>query len=99
MTADRDALLRSFRERFGRDPDVFSTAPGRVNLIGEHTDYNDGFVLPVAIDRTAAVAATATGGPVVRALSLDFAEADEFSLADIAPLPGGGWRNYVRGVA
>jgi len=99
MTADRSALLRFFRERFGREPAVLCEAPGRVNLIGEHTDYNDGFVLPVAIDRTAAVAATATRGPVVRALSLDFAEADQFSLADIAPLPGGGWRNYVRGVA
>jgi len=50
-----DAVLKravvAFRERFGREPTVAAAAPGRVNLIGEHTDYNDGFVLPVAIDR------------------------------------------------
>ena len=46
----------SFRGQFGREPEFVSEAPGRVNLIGEHTDYNEGFVLPVAIDRTVAVA-------------------------------------------
>ena len=52
---DRDALRRSFRERYGSEPRLFR-APGRVNLIGEHTDYNDGFVLPMAIDRETVVA-------------------------------------------
>src|ERR1700742_697724 len=46
-----DRLQRAFRERIGRDPSGVWAAPGRVNLIGEHTDYNDGLVLPFAIDR------------------------------------------------
>ena len=45
------ALVREFRSRFGRAPEVAARAPGRVNLIGEHTDYNEGLVLPCAIDR------------------------------------------------
>jgi galactokinase len=56
MIADR------FRERFGAAPTVVASAPGRVNLIGEHTDYNDGFVLPMAIDRRVVVAAAPNGG-------------------------------------
>ncbi|MGQ9728520.1 MAG: galactokinase family protein, partial [Candidatus Fervidibacter sp.] len=43
--------MSSFRENFGSPPEVVTVAPGRVNLIGEHTDYNEGFVLPVAVDR------------------------------------------------
>ena len=50
-------VVDAFRERAGRDPDGVWAAPGRVNLIGEHTDYNDGFVLPLAIDRLVLVAA------------------------------------------
>jgi len=98
MTADREALLRAFLGRFGRRPALIASAPGRVNLIGEHTDYNQGHVLPVAIDRTLAVAAASREEPLVRAFSLDFGESDEFALADIRPAPEGGWRNYVRGV-
>ena len=60
MSADTDRLASEFRRLYGRDAVLISEAPGRVNLIGEHTDYNDGFVLPAAIDRTVAVAAGAT---------------------------------------
>ncbi|MDQ1567673.1 MAG: galactokinase, partial [Actinomycetota bacterium] len=52
-----DAVTAAFVERAGRRPDGVWRAPGRVNLIGEHTDYNDGFVLPVAINRSVVVAA------------------------------------------
>jgi len=62
MTADRAALLDSFRHTFGRPAQLVAEAPGRVNLIGEHTDYNEGHVLPLAIDRTVAVATAPTGG-------------------------------------
>jgi galactokinase len=103
MSADRTALLDAFRRRFGRPARLVAEAPGRVNLIGEHTDYNEGHVLPLAIDRTVAVAAApqADAEPVwaVHAYSLDYDEDDSFSLAEIRPLPEGGWRNYVRGVA
>lgn len=103
MTANRSALLDAFRRRFGRPARLVAEAPGRVNLIGEHTDYNEGHVLPLAIDRTVAVAAApqADGKPVwaVHAYSLDYDQEDIFSLAEVRPLPDGGWRNYVRGVA
>ena len=98
MSADRTALLDAFRRRFGRPARLIAEAPGRVNLIGEHTDYNEGHVLPLAIDRTVAVAA-APQADAVHAYSLDYGEDDSFSLAEIRPLPEGGWRNYVRGVA
>lgn len=105
MTADRAAILDAFRRRFGREASVVAEAPGRVNLIGEHTDYNEGHVLPMAIDRTVAVAA-APGEEGVRALSLDYGEEDAFETASLrqGDLPLGrqeasGWRAYVRGVA
>ena len=98
MTADRSALLDAFRRRFGRPASVIAEAPGRVNLIGEHTDYNEGHVLPLAIDRTVAVAA-APGGEGMRAVSLDYGEEDAFAVAELRPGEGDGWRGYVRGVA
>jgi galactokinase len=76
-------------------------APGRVNLIGEHTDYNAGLALPFAIAEGVTVRAHALGGPsggedCIRALASDLGECDEFSLAD--PPRGEGWRAFVRGV-
>src|SRR4030042_5267479 len=98
MSADRTALADAFRRRFGRPAQLVAEAPGRVNLIGEHTDYNEGHVLPLAIDRTVAVAA-APQAEGVQASPLDYDQDDSFSLAEARPLPEGGWRNYVRGVA
>jgi galactokinase len=98
MSADRTVLLDAFRRRFGTPARLVAVAPGRVNLIGEHTDYNEGHVMPLAIDRTVAVAA-APQADAVHAYSLDYGEDDSFSPAEIRPLPEGGWRNYVRGVA
>jgi galactokinase len=71
-------------------------APGRVNVIGEHTDYNGGLALPFAIAAGITVRATALGSRVVRAHALDLHESDEFDLS--APQPADGWRAYVRGV-
>ena len=98
MSADHATLLDAFRRRFGRPASLVAEAPGRVNLIGEHTDYNEGHVLPLAVDRTVAVVA-APREDAIRAYSLDYDEDDCFPPADIRPLPDGGWRNYVRGVA
>ena len=98
--ADRfEAIATAFRARFGRPPAGLTEAPGRVNLIGEHTDYNQGFVLPVAIDRTIAVAFAQREDGRVRAFSLDFDQEDEFALADIGRREGDSWANYLRGVA
>ncbi|MDQ7844801.1 MAG: galactokinase [Armatimonadota bacterium] len=88
-----------FRERFGRPPSFLVTAPGRVNLIGEHTDYNAGLVLPAAIERALVVAADAGGGPRIRLYAAAFDAVAEFS-ADApgeASLPR--WARYAQGVA
>jgi galactokinase len=78
---------------------VQAFAPGRVNLIGEHTDYNDGLCLPFAIDRGVTVAADPLGGGAIEALALDLSERDRFELgADIgASGSADGWRRFVRG--
>jgi len=93
------ALVRSFARRFARQPQGLAKAPGRVNLIGEHTDYNEGFVLPVAIDRAVIAAFSARPDRQVRVYSLGFDEEDGFSLDNIERLEGDVWSNYVRGVA
>ena len=93
------ALARSFARRFAREPQGLAKAPGRVNLIGEHTDYNEGFVLPVAIDRAVIAAFAARSDRQVRVYSLGFDQEDSFPLDNIERLEGDVWSNYVRGVA
>ena len=87
----------AFEERFGGRPDCVVRAPGRVNLIGEHTDYNDGFCLPMAIDRATWIALRRRKGAVaVHALDMD--DALTFALDDL-PRDGAQWSRYVTGVA
>lgn len=91
-------LRRRFRERFGTEGRIFR-APGRVNLIGEHTDYNDGFVMPAAIQLATWIAIAPRQDQRVRVhsanLHLDF----EFHLSENDPQPRRDWTDYVRGVA
>ena len=89
---------RVFAERFGGAPMHLVRAPGRVNLIGEHLDYNDGPVLPLAIGPQIVFAAAPNGLEVVRLWSAVFGEGCEISLTE--PLTRGepGWSNYLRGV-
>lgn len=96
-----DALTTLFRESFGAAPDLVTRAPGRVNLIGEHTDYNDGFVLPCAISRQTMVAARRRDDRQVRIVAGDLRGASTaFSLSGvIKPDSKAPWSNYVRGVA
>jgi len=93
-------LHSAFTGHYGAPPQVTVQAPGRVNLIGEHTDYNDGFVLPCAIDFGTLVAASARSDRLVRVLALDQGAAlDEFALdAPITPRTDASWPNYVRGM-
>ncbi len=98
MPADTANLARAFAVQHGYQPRFIAEAPGRVNLIGEHTDYNDGFVLPVAIDRAVAVTVAPREDSRVRAHSVDHDQRDDFSLDNARRHPMGGWRNYVRGV-
>lgn len=100
MTADRkEKLINSFKERFGMNPDIISRGPGRVNLIGEHTDYNQGFVLPVAIDRDIAIVSKVRDDRIVRLYSLDFNIEVEFPLDNIVYDEDNKWSNYPKGVA
>ncbi len=98
---DRNAtLIDKFARCFASAPDVIVRAPGRVNLIGEHTDYNQGFVLPMAIDCDVRIAAHARSDRAVRLYSVDFDQCDTFDLSDVSRLDTGStWANYVRGVA
>lgn len=91
-------VLRRFVEMFGEPSSLLVRAPGRVNLIGEHTDYNDGFVLPMAIDRAAWIALRPREGRKVIVHSVDFEETAEFDLDNLRH-EDGGWVEYIKGVA
>jgi len=108
----RDRLLQQaaqlFEHRFGRAPVSVVAAPGRVNLIGEHTDYNDGFVLPMAIDRYVAAAVGPRSDRVLRVFSSEFQQMREISLEALERRTTasperrsgrGGWFGYLAGVA
>ncbi|MFJ4026996.1 galactokinase [Paenarthrobacter sp. NPDC089989] len=99
-TTDTSALAERFQETFGTAPDGVWQAPGRVNLIGEHTDYNEGFVLPFAIDKTAKVALKLRDDSTVRLLSTFGGHGLlETSLEGLEPGSGQGWSRYPLGVA
>lgn len=96
----KERLIAGFRERFpGLKPAFLAYAPGRVNLIGEHTDYNDGFVLPIAIDRWVAYVLSPRDDRKVRLASLNFGGEVEFGLDDLRKDDVHPWSNYPRGVA
>ena len=94
-----ERVVTAFRERTGRDPEGVWAAPGRVNLIGEHTDYNDGFVLPAAIDRQVVAAAGRGEGRRLRAWSLQTGPPADLELDGIGPGRVDGWAAYPAGVA
>lgn len=93
------AAIQAYQERHGSMPTVLARAPGRVNLIGEHTDYNDGFVLPAAIDRSTWVAAGTRSDGQVLATALNEGKAEDLFRLEANPPhhPESGWRDHVRG--
>jgi galactokinase len=91
-------VTRAFQERFGFLPAVVVRAPGRANLLGGHTDYNDGFVLPVALDRAAWIAAAPLDEGRAHFFALDLDKETSFDL-DCIPSASGDWADYARGVA
>ncbi|MCY4147344.1 MAG: galactokinase [Chloroflexi bacterium] len=92
-------VARRFSAEFGEAPAFIALAPGRVNLIGEHTDYNDGFVFPLAIDRAAWIALRPRADRCVRVISLDMAEDQSFDLSDLPRPDAPRWIDYIIGVA
>lgn len=100
-------VIRAFRELYHREPSLIVRAPGRVNLLGSHTDYNEGWVLPAAIDKAIWVAAAPAANGRVRLSSLDFGQEGETTLAELADQEGPpsasspelAWLNFPAGVA
>ena len=101
----KDLVIQTFRQRFGKDPKYLALAPGRVNILGEHVDYNDGFVMPAAIDRATYLAFSAAGSHQTDLIAADFADEVSFTpegiaaktAADGSPLPE--WARYPAGVS
>ncbi len=90
---------QEFKRRFGRLPTVWAQAPGRVDLMGNHTDYNDGYVMTMAIDRNTWLAARPRDDRKVAVLSLNVPGGAEFDLDDLHRDEDCPWTDYVRGVA
>ncbi|MFM9839384.1 MAG: galactokinase [Cyclobacteriaceae bacterium] len=95
MSSIGKSVAAAFKERFYIEP-MMVIAPGRINLIGEHTDYNEGFVLPAAIDRAIYFAIAPSGHDKCNVFSLDMEEGISFSIHDLNP--GETWVNYLMGV-
>ena len=98
MIALQEAVTTQFTQRFNVPPEFVVRAPGRVNLIGEHTDYNDGFVLPMAIDREIWSALRPRDDDQVSVYSLDFEETAVFKHTSLQNTKAG-WVEYIKGVA
>ena len=100
IESPRSVTERTFYTQYGYHPTLAIQAPGRVNLIGEHTDYNDGFVLPCAIDYQTVISAAPRQDSLIRVIAADYDnQLDEFDLRHpIEPRPEYLWANYVRGV-
>ncbi len=93
------SVAARFREKFASEPELWARAPGRVDLMGSHTDYNLGFVLTLPISRDTWIAARRRDDGIVRIHSMNLDAEDEFRLDRIASVADSRWCNYVRGVA
>ena len=99
-----DDLASAFRDRFGAEPEVVARAPGRVNLLGAHVDYSEGWVLPAAIDRSVWVAARRAPGKRTHLMATNFDEEASFDAANIEPPVAErgeetSWSDYPQGLA
>ena len=87
-----------FKKTFGNEPQKIVLSPGRINIIGEHIDYNDGYVLPAAIDKIICFAFEKSNSNTSRIIAIDLEDEFEINLADPIELSDNVWTNYVRGV-
>lgn len=92
-------IIAQFTRHFGCQPEHVIRSPGRVNLIGEHTDYNDGFVLPMAIEPATVMAIRPRDDRMIRIISEDFEEESVIDLAHMIKDSQGGWSEYIKGMA
>ena len=97
MNTLAERVFNKFGELFGTSPALIVRSPGRVNIIGEHLDYNDGFVLPAAIDKAIYVSVSKSADTSIHLYSVDFKEAYEVEVSDIKPTSS--WSTYILGVA
>ncbi|WP_372937270.1 galactokinase [Seonamhaeicola sp.] len=96
-TALIDDVKEAYIKEFNTEP-ILIFSPGRINIIGEHTDYNEGFVFPAAVDKGIAAAIQKSNSSVSTAYALDMNSKVEFKLDALKPLKEGSWENYVFGV-
>ena len=92
-------ITEIFREKFLQEPQIVVRSPGRINIIGEHTDYNEGFVLPAAIDKAAYMAASLRDDDEIHLLAIDLNESFSIKLSDLRPVADISWPNYILGSA
>ncbi|MFB0907353.1 MAG: galactokinase family protein, partial [Spirosomataceae bacterium] len=90
-------IISAFENQYQKSPDLVVNAPGRINLIGEHTDYNNGFVLPAAIDKSIVFAISKRTDNLLKFYSVDLDETFEITL-DALEKSAKGWANYLIGV-
>ena len=94
----KEHLIKQYKAIYKKSPTHIIRAPGRVNLIGEHTDYNEGFVLPIAIDRYTNMLVSKNDDGKIRIYDLKYKEKEEFDLKNIKPTQQKRWSNYQRGI-
>ncbi len=99
MAANNNKMvIDTYQERYKRKPKITIYAPGRINLIGEHTDYSDGYVLPAAINLGISIALSPRDGETLQLYSIDFEQNIMIDLNDMQK-EGSGWQEYIKGVA
>ncbi len=95
----KEKIKAAFVERYKNEPSVIVRSPGRVNIIGEHTDYNEGFVLPAAIDKAAYIALSLRDDDEIHLTALDLNETFSTTVAELKPVGDISWPNYMLGSA
>ena len=96
---NKENLIKQYKAIYKKFPTHIIRAPGRVNLIGEHTDYNDGFVLPIAIDRYTNMLVSKNDNRKIQLYDLKYKESEKFDLKNIKPSQQKKWSDYQRGIA
>lgn len=95
----KEKIKKAFEERYKNQPSIIVRSPGRVNIIGEHTDYNDGFVLPGAIDKAAYFAIALRDDDEIHLAAEDLNETFSVTLNELKPIGDVSWPNYILGAA